>query len=296
MNGEGVQYPAFLLGRLGAKPKSFRGPGALFISDRHRPLVGHSVNQVLVDVSGRSWTLHRITAVGRWGSWDRLLSLWWKRQYLVDYEATEGPVLSWDEVKATLIQSAAKIQANLPSDNDAGKKPGARVLKDWKKVPELVAEIDSFAELGQAMIPRTLTSDGWFGTYGRSNRAEYLAVVVPAMALLGSVWWFGFGGGRGLAFAASLILGVLTPAALILAVVVRRLHDFGVSGGILGLILPLPLTLLTGFDLEGKLRLGDRAGGATLTVCAILILALAIPPGFRERLRYGPQPNPGPSL
>lgn len=296
MNGEGVQYPAFLLGRLGAKPKAFRGPGALFISDRHRPLVGHSVNQVLVDVSGRSWTLHKITAVGRWGSWDRRLSLWWKRRYLIDYEATEGPLLSWEEVKARLLQSAAKIQANLHADADLERKLEKRVLKDWKKVPELVAGIDSFEELGRAMIPRTLTSDSWFGIYGRSNRQEYLIVVVPAMALVGSVWRFGFGNSGTLFFAASLILGILVPAALILAALERRLHDFALNGGVLGIILPLPITLLAGLDLQGRLRFGDRAGGATLAVCAILILALAIPPGFRERNRYGPQPNPGPSL
>ena len=295
MNGEGVSYPAFLLGRLGAKPKSFEGPEALFISDRYRPPVGKSVNQVLVDVSGRSWTLHRITAVGRWGSWRRRLSLWWRRQYLVEYEATEGPVLSFDQVKARLLDSAEKIQANLYADSDIDRR-GKRSLKDWKKVPELVAEVDSYEELGRAMIPRTLTSDGWFRSYGRSNRTEYLTIVVPALTLIESIWYFRFGFDSELAFAASIVLGVLLPSALIFSAMLRRIHDFAFSGILLYFVSLLWFCWPIARDIYAMERFVDRPGGATLLAGAILVLALAIPPGTQGRNRHGPPPNPGPSL
>src|ERR1700744_2966596 len=70
MNGEGVCYPAFLLGGSNAKFMAFKGPEGLFVSERFRPAVGARIEDVLIDSSGRSWTLHAVTAVGRWGAWD----------------------------------------------------------------------------------------------------------------------------------------------------------------------------------------------------------------------------------
>jgi uncharacterized membrane protein YhaH (DUF805 family) len=296
MNGEGIRYPAFLVGGPNAKFVAFKGPEGLFVSDRFRPTVGDKMEGMLIDSSGRSWTLHAVTAVGRWGAWGEVVRLWWKRRYLVEYEATEGPVLSIEDLRVRLSEVASAMRKSALRDRQIDKEQRGWRLKRWSEVQEYIATAENFESLTPAMWPYILSSDGWFSGYGRSNRVEYVAVMVPVIALMGSVWYFKFGGGNTIAFWASLAVGFVLPGILGLAVIFRRLHDFGI-----GFVLAaLPLMVAANWVMweagAGRLRVGERPGWAMIAVFVTFLSALAILPRISGKNRFGPEPNPGPSL
>lgn len=296
MNGEGVCYPAFLVGGPNAKFVAFNGPQGLFVSERFRPAVGDKTEDVLIDSSGRSWTLHAVTAVGRWGSWSEVVGLWWKRRYRVEYEATEGPILSVDETRARLSDAAAAMRKSVLRDRQIDKEERGWGLKRWDEVQQDIAAAKNFETVTPAMWPHIPSSNGWFSFNGRSNRAEYVSVMVPVVVLMGSVWHFRFGAGNMIAFWASLTVGFVLPGILGLAVLFRRLHDFGI-----GFILSF-LPLFAGFYwlarevAVGNLQVGDRPGWPMIAVFGIFLSALAVLPGIPGVNRFGPEPNPGPSL
>ena len=296
MNGEGVRYPAFLIGGPHARPAAFNGPEGLFVSSRHRPSIGDKIGEVLVDSAGQSWTLHTITAVGRWGSWNEQLSLWWKRRYRVEYGATEGPAVTIEDVKSRLISSLAKSGKELHANLEVEKRWRWRVRKEWEEYPDKIQNIKSWIEFERAIYSSGISSDGWFRSYGRSNREEYIVVVIPTLTLMGSVRYFGVGVVNLPAVVASIIAGIILPGLLLRAAVERRLHDFEFRGTIL--YFPI-IVMFYWFIVEcfrGGLHFTDWPGWVVFAICAILVLALAIPPGTKGRNYYGPPPNPGPSL
>jgi uncharacterized membrane protein YhaH (DUF805 family) len=296
MNGEGVRYPAFLLGGPDAKFMAFNGPEGLFISERFRPAVGARMEDVLIDSSGRSWTLHAVMAVGRWGGWGEVAGLWWKRRYLVEYEATEGPVLSIEDMRARLSDAASAMRKAVLRDRQLDKDQRRWRLKRWDEVQEDIVAAKDFGTLTPAMWPYLLSSDGWFSGYGRSNRAEYVSIVVPVMALMGSVWHFKFGAGNMIAGWASLTIGFLLPGMLGLAAMFRRLHDFGIGVVLAAFPLMVALNWVISEARVGHLQVGDRPGWAMIAVFGICLSALAVLPGIPGENRFGSEPNPGPSL
>jgi uncharacterized membrane protein YhaH (DUF805 family) len=296
MNGEGVRYPAFLLGGPNAKFLAFNGPEGLFVSERFRPIVGARMEDVLIDSSGRSWTLHAVTAVGRWGAWGEVAALWWKRRYRVEYEATDGPVLSIEEMRARLSDTASAMRKSVLRDRQIDKDQRRWGLKRWDEVQEDVAAAENFGTLTPAMWPCLLESDGWFSGYGRSNRAEYLSVVVPVMTLMSVVWHFRFGAGNVIAGWASVTIGFLVPGILGLATMFRRLHDFGISFLLSFFPLMAALYWVLKELIVGHLQVGDRPGWAMIAVFGIFLSALAILPGIPGENQFGPEPNHGPSL
>lgn len=296
MNGESVRYPAFLLGGPKAKFMAFEGCEGLFVSGRFRPIVGARMEDVLIDSSGRSWTLHAVTAVGRWGAWSEVAGLWWKRRYLVEYEATDGPVLSIEEMRARLSDAASAMRKSVLRDRQIDKDQRRWRLKRWDQVQEDIVAAENFGTLTPAMWPYLLPSDGWFSGYGRSNRAEYVSVVVPVMALMGSVWHFRFGAGNVIVGWVSLTIGFLLPGILGLAAMFRRLHDFGINFVLAFFPLMAALTWAVREVLVGHLQVGGRPGWAMIAVFGIFLSALAVLPGIEGENQFGPDPNPGPSL
>jgi uncharacterized membrane protein YhaH (DUF805 family) len=296
MNGEGVRYPAFLLGGPKAKFVACSGPEGLFVVDRYGPAVGGKMEDVLIDSSGRSWTLHAVADVGRSGAWNKVVGLWWKRRYLVEYEATEGPVLSIEEMRARLSDAASAMRKSQLRNREIDKEQRFWRLKRWDEVLQDIAAAKNFETVTPAMWLYSLPPDSWFSFDGRSNRAEYVSVMVPVILLMGSVWHFRFGDGNAVAFWTSLIVGFLLPGILGLAVVFRRLHDFGI-----GLVLSF-IPLFAGFYwlakefAAGHLQVGERPGWAMIAVFGIFLSALAILPRIPGNNRFGPEPNPGPSL
>jgi uncharacterized membrane protein YhaH (DUF805 family) len=296
MNGEGVRYPAFLLGGPTARFMAFKGPEGLFVSERFRPAVGARMEDVLIDSSGRSWTLHAVTAVGRWGAWEVVAGLWWKRRYLVEYEATGGPVLSIEDMRAKLSDAASAMRKSVLRDRQLDKDRRRWGLERWRKVQEDIAAAESFGTATPAMWPYLLPSDGWFSGFGRSNRAEYVSVVVPVMVLMGSVWHFRFGAGNMIAGWASLTIGFLLPGLLGLAAMFRRLHDFGIGFSLASLPLLAAFIWVIREAMAGNLQVGDRPGWVMIAVFGVFLSALAVLPGVRGANQFGPEPNPGPSL
>lgn len=296
MNGEGVRYPAFLLGGQNAKFMAFNGPEGLFISERFRPAFGDKMEDVLIDSTGRSWILHAVVAVGRWGSLSEVVRLWWKRRYRVEYDATEGPVLSIEEVRSRLSDAASAVRKSVLRDRQIDKDQRRWRLERWREVQESIVAAESFASLTPAMWPHLLSSDGWFSGYGRSNRAEYASVVVPAMALMGAVWHFRFGAGNVIAGLASILIGFLLPALLGLAAVLRRLQDFGVGISLASFPLAVAFVWVIREGVAGHLQVGERPGLGLIAVFGIFLSALAVLPGIRGEYQFGPEPNPGPSL
>jgi uncharacterized membrane protein YhaH (DUF805 family) len=296
MNGEDVRYPAFLVGGPKAKFAAFKGPEGLFISDRYRPAVGDEMEDVLIDSSGRSWTLHAVRDVGRWGAWNRVVGLWWKRRYLVEYEATEGPALSTEEMRVRLSDAASAMRKSQIRNREIDKDQRFWRLKRWDEVEQDIAAAKNFDTATPAMWPYILSSDSWFSFDGRSNRAEYASIMIPVVVLMGSVWHFRFGAWNTIAFWASLTIGFLLPGILGLAVMFRRLHDFGI-----GLVLSF-IPLFAGFYwlakevAVGNLQVGERPGWAMIAVFGIFLVALAVLPRIRGENQFGPEPNPGPSL
>ena len=296
MNGEGVRYPAFLLGGPNAKFMAFNGPEGLFVSERFRPTVGARMEDVLIDSSGRSWTLNAVTAVGRWGAWGEVAGLWWRRRYLVEYEATEGPVLSIEDMRTMLSDAASAMRKSVLRDSQIDKDQRRWRLKRWDQVQEDIAAARNFGTLTPAMWPYLVPSDGWFFGHGRSNRAEYVSVVVPVVALMGSVWHFRFGAGNMIAGWASLTIGFLLPGILGLAAMFRRLHDFGIGFTLASFPLLAALMWVTREAIVGNLQVGDRPGWAMIAVFGLFLSALAVLPGIPGENQFGAEPNPGPSL
>jgi uncharacterized membrane protein YhaH (DUF805 family) len=297
MNGEDVCYPAFLVGTsLRAKFLAFNGPEGLFISERFRPIVGATMDDVLIDSSGRSWTLHTVTAVGRWGGLAKVVGLWWKRRYRVDYEATDGPVLPIEDMRATLTDAASAVRKSVLRDRQIDKEQRGWRLKRWAEVQENIAAAENFGTLTPAMWPYLLSSDGWFSGYGRSNRAEYVSVVVPAMTLMAGVWHFKFGDGNVIAGWASMVVGFVLPGLLGLAAMFRRLHDFGINFTLSSFPLLAAFMWVVRERTVGNLQVGERPGWAMIVVFGIFLAALAVLPGIPGENQFGPEPNPGPSL
>jgi uncharacterized membrane protein YhaH (DUF805 family) len=296
MNGEGVRYPAFLLGGSRAKFIAFKGPEGLFINDRYRPAVGDKMEDVLIDSSGRSWTLHAVSNVGRWGSWNRVIGLWWKRRYLVEYEVTEGPVLSIEEMRVRLSDAASAMRKSQLRNREIDKEQRSWRLTRWDEVRQDIAAAKSFDTATPAMWPYILSSDGWFSFGGRSNRAEYVTIMVPVVVLMGSVWHFRFGGGNAIASYASLIVGFLLPGILGLAVIFRRLHDFGIGFTLAFFPLLAVCTWAAREIFVGNLQVGERPGWAMIAALGTSLSALAILRGIPGKNRFGPEPKPGPSL
>ena len=123
-----------------------------------------------------------------------------------------------------------------------------------------------------------------------------MAVVVPSLALMGSVRDFGPGSVGAVPVLTSILAGIIVPGLLVRAAVERRLHDFEFRGTLLYLPALILFTWFVMESLRGGLHFPDRPGWVTFAVCATLVLALAIPPGTKGRNYYGPPPNPGPSL
>jgi len=295
MNGEGVSYPAFLLGEQDAKPLAFNGPEALFISGRFRPPLGPMKESILVDSSGRGWTLHAITAIGRWGSWKKRLLLWWRRQYLVDYDATEGPAISLDQLKTHMLQKTAASETALRADTEVDESVRQYYLEGWARARETLVAAHTFQGVADAMGPCSLYADNWFSGRGRSNRAEYLVVVISALVISSLAGLVAFVVGPTFSLAIDLTLGLAVPVWLIGAAAARRSHDFGWS------LYPFILAcMVIGAVVEGAHRSpnspNDPYAWVLIAFFPMLILALAIPPGTSGENRYDPQPNPGPSL
>jgi uncharacterized membrane protein YhaH (DUF805 family) len=295
MNGEGVCYPAFLLGGPGQKPTAFNGPSALFISGRFRMPLGPMKEDTLVDSSGRSWTLHGITAIGRWGKWKEKLGLWWRRQYLVDFDATEGPAMSLRELKTHMLERADANEALLRADTEVDEQVRQYFLEAWGRAREDLVAAETFQGLADAMGPYRLYADIWFSGRGRSNRAEYLVVVCVAMAMMVVAGLIAFFLGSSLGYLINFALGTVLPYWLIGAAAARRAHDFG---------WPFYAFVIL-FLVVGAVELGafqylqhDLVAFVGLSIAAwfVFILAWAVPTGAPGENRYDPQPNPGPSL
>lgn len=292
MNGEGICYPAFLLVETG-KSLAFPGPEALFISGRLRPPVGPTAEEVLVDSSGRSWVLHAVSAVGRWGSWKDRLRLWWKRQYRVEYEASEGPAMSLEELKAALLEKADASEASLKADTEVDEHVRTFFLEAWGRAREQLIAAQTFEGVAEAMGPYRLYPDSWFSGRGRSNRAEYVAVLSAAMAmmfvgtLMASLWW-------PLGLGIHLVVGGVA-LWLVAAATARRAHDIGRSFWSVLLVLFCVAMLEEGYQSSLRHR-GGPYGLLTTAGWALCILGLACWPGTPGENRYDPQPNAGPSL
>ena len=291
MKGEGICYPAFLLGGPNSKPMAFRGPEALFISGRFRAPIGPMKHETLIDSSGRSWTLHTITAIGRWGTWKGQFLLWWRRQYLVEFDATESAGMSLDQLKAHMLQMADLNEAALRADTEVDEQVRQYFLEGWGRHREALVAAETFQGVAEAMGFYSLYADNWFGGRGRSNRAEYLAVVMLAIVMIGMAGLIGSLITSALWSAADFILGIAT-VWLIGAAAARRCHDFGWR------FYPFVMLWLAIAVVEqgvGK-YLHFEGGWLGAAVSVLIILALAIPPGTPGENQYDPQPNPGPSL
>ena len=227
MNGEGVRYPAFLLGGPGAKPMAFKGPEALFISGRFRAPIGPMKQETLIDGSGRSWTLRAIIAIGRWGPWHEQLLLWWKRQYLVEFDAIEGPAMSLDDLKTHILERADASETALKVDGEVDEDVRQYFLEAWAQARAELVAAETFQGVAEAMGPFRLYEDNWFSGRGRSNRAEYLVVLSSALGLMVMAGLIGFLAPRSFGWIIDFVLGFVVPAWLVGAAAVRRCHDFG---------------------------------------------------------------------
>jgi len=292
LNGEGVCYPAFLLGRPEGKPIAFSGPGALFISGRLRGPIGPMDEDTLVDSSGRTWTLSAITAIGRWGSLTEILRLWWRREYLVEFEAAEGSRMSLDDLKAWLLHKAELSEAALRADTEVDEQVRQYFLEGWSASRKALEAAQTFQAVAKAMGPYSLYRDSWFSWRGRSNRAEYLAVFLFNM-VLGSLASLAAQPNSGPALILiGLAFGTVLPMLLGWAVIVRRTHDIGLS--VLALLVLLLLLALGGAGIERAY--GSAAVWFEMAATALVLMALAVIPGTVGENRFDPQPNPGPSL
>jgi uncharacterized membrane protein YhaH (DUF805 family) len=214
----------------------------------------------------------------------------------VEYEATEGPVLSIEEVRARLSDAASAMRKSVLRDRQIDKDQRRWRLERWRQVQEHIVVAENFGTLIPAMWPYVLSSDGWFSGYGRSNRAEYVSVVVPVIAIMGSVWHFKFGAGNAVAGWVSLTIGFLLPGLLGVAAVLRRLHDFGIGFVLSSFPLTVALIWVIREARVGHLQVGERPGWAMIAVFGICLSALAVLPGIPGENQFGPEPNPGPSL
>jgi uncharacterized membrane protein YhaH (DUF805 family) len=296
MNGEGVRYPAFLLGGSDAKPMAFSGPEALFVSGRFRgPLGPMTPPETLVDSSGRTWTFHAVTAIGRWGSWDEWLRLWWGRRYLFEYDATEGPAMSLDELKAWMLERHVVSEAALRADTEVDEQIRQYFLDGWSKAREELVAAATFKAVAETMGPRYLYQDNWFSGRGRSNRAEYLAVLLAVIVVTTTVSLVHPFLAPAVALFVIIGPGLVFPIWLIGAVAARRAHDLGWKFSFAGGTC-LAISVIEVGAQESKKFNGDPYGLLSVAVWAALALLLAILPGTPRENRYDPQPNPGPSL
>jgi uncharacterized membrane protein YhaH (DUF805 family) len=295
MNGEGVCYPAFLLGGLDAKPMAFNGPAALFISGRFRAPLGPMKEDTLVESSGRSWTLHAVTAIGRWGTWKEQLQLGWRRQYLVQFDATEGPAMTLGDLKTHMLQRADASEAALRADTEVDEQVRQYFLEAWAGARENLVAAETFQAVADAMGPCSLYPDNWFRGRGRSNRAEYLAVVLVATVMMVVAGLIAALIGPTLGAFVDFGLGFVVPFWLIAAAAARRSHDFGWPFYFVVILFLMVGAVELGAQkyLEHEVVLSILLG---IAAYAVLILGLAIPPGTPGENRYDPQPNPGPSL
>lgn len=292
MNGEGVCYPAFLLGGPGQKPTAFNGPSALFISGRFRAPIGPMKEDTLVDSSGRSWRLHGVTAIGRWGTWTERLRLWWKRQYLVDFDATEGPALSLDQLKTHMLERADANEALLRADTDVDEPVRQYFLEAWGRAREELVAAKTFQGVADAMGPYRLYADSWFSGRGRSNRVEYLTVLLLATVITVMAGLVASFLGSIIGAAVDFALGTVLPGWLVGAAATRRVHDFGWPFYVLAIL----FLGLGGMELGAFRYFQDRGVLFGIVAWFVFILVWAIPPGTPGENRYDPQPNPGPSL
>jgi uncharacterized membrane protein YhaH (DUF805 family) len=199
-------------------------------------------------------------------------------------------------MRARLSDAASAMRKSQIRNREIDKAQRLWRLKRWDEVQQDIAAATNFDTATPAMWPYILSSDSWFSFGGRSNRAEYASIMVPVVVLMSSVWHFRFGAGNAIAFWASLTIGFLLPGALGLAVMVRRLHDFGI-----GLVLSF-IPLFAGFYwlakefAVGNLQVGERPGWAMIAVFGVFLSALAVLPRTPGENQFGPEPNPGPSL
>jgi len=201
------------------------------------------------------------------------------------FRAPAGPM------KEDTLQMADLNEAALRADTEVDEQVRQYFLEGWGRHREKLVAAETFQGVAEAMGPLSLYTDNWFSGRGRSNRAEYLAVVVSAIVMIGTAGLVGSLIASTIWSVADFVLGIVA-AWLIGAAAVRRCHDFGRR------FYPFVILWLALAVVEQGISqyLHFEGGWLSAAVLVLLILALAIPPGTSGENQYDPQPNPGPSL
>jgi len=199
--------------------------------------------------------------------------------------------MSLDQLKTHMLQRAAASEAGLRADTEVDERVRRYFLEGWGGAREELVAAETFQAVADAMGPYSLCDDNWFSGRGRSNRAEYLAVLLMAMVITIIAGLIGSLISSTLWSLADFILG-MAVAWLIGAAAARRCHDFGWN------FYPFVMLWLAIAVVEQGVSQYRHFEGGWLGAAALVvfILALAIAPGTPGENRYDPQPNPGPSL